>query len=302
MIMGLPEEEYLSSGHRACAGCGGTIAARLACKAAGKNTILVESTGCLEVVSTPYPETAWKLPWIHGAFENNSAVASGICAALKSLGRDDINVVVLGGDGGTFDIGIGAISGAFERMHNFTYICYDNEAYMNTGIQRSSATPYGASTTTSPSGKVSIGKTELKKDIIHILAAHGSPYLASASIGYPIDAFRKIKKAIETKGPTFVQIFAPCPTGWGFDVSKTIEIARLGVKTGITPLYEISRGKHKLNRPKDLDKLLPVEEYLKAQRRFKHLFLPENKETLKYIQKTVKETLAYLLKCEESGI
>ena len=250
-IMGLPEEEYFSYGHRACAGCGPAIALRLITKAAGKNSILVEPTGCMEVVSTPYPETAWRLPWIHGAFENAAAIASGISEALKFKGREDIKVVVIAGDGATYDIGFGHLSGAFERGHDFTYICYDNEAYMNTGIQRSGSTPYAASTTTSPSGKLSIGKEEWKKDLIHVLAAHGSPYLASASIAYPTDAFRKIKKAIETKGPTFVNLLSPCPTGWRFPTSKTIEIARLAVETGVAPLYEIINGKHQINLPKD---------------------------------------------------
>jgi pyruvate ferredoxin oxidoreductase beta subunit len=168
-ILGLPEEEYFSYGHRACAGCGAATALRLITKAAGKNSILVEPTGCMEVVSTPYPETAWKLPWVHGAFENPASIASGVLAALKSMGREDVNVVAFGGDGSTYDIGFGHLSGAFERGHNFTYICYDNEAYMNTGIQRSGSTPYGAATTTSPSGKLSIGKSVWKKDLVHAL-------------------------------------------------------------------------------------------------------------------------------------
>ncbi len=302
-IAGLPEEEYLSCGHRACAGCGAATAIRLITKAAGKNSILVESTGCIEVISTPYPETAWKLPWIHGAFENPSSIASGISAALKAKGiEDEINVVAFGGDGSTYDIGLGHISGAFERGDNFTYICYDNEAYMNTGIQRSGATPYGASTTTSPAGRESIGKVEWKKDIIHILAAHKSPYLASASIGYPTDAFKKIRKAIETKGPTFVNLFATCPTGWRSDPAKSIELAKLAVETGVVPLYEIINGKHVVGMPRDISKLKPVEEYLKVQGRYRHLFRPEKKEMeINFIQERVKENLALLLEYAETG-
>lgn len=302
-IIGLPEEEYFSCGHRACAGCGAATAIRLITKAAGKNSILAESTGCIEVVSTPYPETAWKLPWIHGAFENPSSIASGISAALKAKGLEDkVNVIALGGDGSTYDIGFGHISGAFERGDNFTYVCYDNEAYMNTGIQRSGATPYGASTTTSPSGKLSIGKVEWKKDILHILAAHGSPYIASASIGYPADAFRKIKKAIETKGPTFVNLFATCPTGWRSDPAKSIELAKLAVETGVVPLYEIVNGKHIVNIPKDISRLKPVEEYLRLQGRYRHLFKPEKKEKeIDFIQNRIKENLKRLMEMAEKG-
>lgn len=302
-IAGLPEEEYFAPGHRACAGCGAAVALRLITKAAGKNTILVESTGCMEVVSTPYPETAWKLPWIHGAFENNSAIGSGVERALKALGKEDVNVVVFGGDGGTYDIGFGAISGTFERGHNLTYICYDNEAYMNTGIQRSSSTPFGASTSTSPSGKESFGKPEWKKDIVHIMAMHGSPYCAQTSIGFPQDAFKKIKTAIETKGPTYVNLYAPCPTGWRHASDITVEIAKLAVDTGVYPIYEIIEGKHKITRPAKIDTLKPVEDYLKLQGRFRHLFKPEkNSEIIDQIQKQVTKNLEYIIKCQETGL
>lgn len=668
-IAGLPEEEYFSYGHRACSGCGAATAMRILTKAVGKNSILVESTGCMEVVSTPYPETAWKLPWIHGAFENPASIASGICAALKAKGLEEkINVIAFGGDGAIYDIGFGYVSGAFERGDNFALICYDNEAYMNclstsslimtkgglkriteisvgdyiyafdqkshklvlkrcagvfdngirdvyeletlhhsikatsnhpfltlkrngrgrrntliwktlselrqgdevivlknldsgksfkfninrvkkgdykvnrlneinlpeysspelmrylgiwvgdgwirpergevgfalpegsmardtmlelnsdifdinvrvddeyvyvnsvnlvrfinslgfgsgaknkiippwiftlpreekegfiqglmlsdgykingsyryvsssyellrslrlflqtvgwrigrihwqkkkkgtkvvyrellkdseygyvcfsrrakwntekypnqyryqnflieneyfemekvmdikligkeptldlrvedehnfiadgivvhnTGIQRSGATPYGASTTTSPAGKMSIGKVEWKKDIIRIIAAHGSPYVASASIGYPVDAFKKIRKAIETKGPTFVNLFATCPTGWRSDPAKSIELAKLAVETGIAPLYEIVNGKHIVNMPKDISKLKPIEEYLKLQGRYRHLFKPERKEReIGFIQERVKENLRRLIEYSEKG-
>ncbi len=302
-ISGLPEEEYFGFGHRACAGCGAAIALRLITKAAGKSSILTQSTGCMEVVSSPYPETAWKLPWIHGAFENPASIASGISAALKAMGKEDkINVIAIGGDGSSYDIGFGHISGAFERGENFTYCCYDNEAYMNTGIQRSGSTPFGASTTTSPSGKESIGKKEWKKDLMHILAAHASPYVASASIAYPQDAFRKLKTAIETRGPTFVNLFSPCPTGWRFPTEKTVEIARLAVETGVTPLYEIINGKHKINRPNDVSGLKPVEEYLRTQGRYRHLFRPEKKEKeIEFIQNRIKENLSLLIEMAEKG-
>ncbi|MBM3309697.1 MAG: hypothetical protein FJY77_05515 [Candidatus Altiarchaeales archaeon] len=302
VIYGLPEEEYFTVGHRACAGCGEAIAVRLLTKAAGKNTILVDSTGCMEVISTPYPETSWKLPWIHGAFENNSSIGTGVSAALKMQGKDDTKVVVFGGDGATYDIGMGCISGVFERGDNITYVCTDNEAYMNTGIQRSGATPLGASTTTSPDGKQSIGKQQWKKDMMHILAAHGSPYLAQASIGYLPDAYQKLKKAMETPGPTFVNLICTCVPGWRTDPAQTITVAKLGVETGVTPVYEIIKGKHTVTRPRDVDKLKPVEEYLKLQGRFKHILKPENKTQLDLIQKQVKENLALLLEYESKGL
>jgi len=303
-IMGLPEEEYFSCGHRACAGCGAATALRLITKAAGKDSILVEPTGCMEVVSTPYPETAWKLPWVHGAFENAASIASGVEAALKYSGKNkDVKVVAFGGDGSTYDIGFGHLSGAFERGHDFTYICYDNEAYMNTGIQRSGSTPYGAYTTTSPSGRESIGKQEWKKDLVHILASHGSPYVANASIGYAVDAYKKLKTAIETRGPTFVNLFASCPTGWRSATDKSIEIAKLAVDSGICPLYEIIDGKHKIGKPRDVSKLKPVEEYLKLQGRYRHLFRPEkDTETIEYIENRLKNNLTTLLKYEECGL
>jgi len=302
-ILGLPEEEYFAKGHRACAGCGEAIAIRLIGKAAGENSIIVESTGCMEVVSTPYPQTAWRLPWIHGAFENNASIGAGVEAALKATGKEDVNVVVVGGDGASYDIGIRAMSGTFERGHNITYVCTDNEAYMNTGIQRSGATPYGASTTTSPAGTESIGKEEWKKDLTHILAAHGSPYCATASIGFHADAFRKLKTAIETKGPTFVNILGTCVPGWRISPSISVEITKLAVNTGIWPLYEIVDGKHTVNMPKDPEKLTPVEEYLKIQGRYRHLFKPEkNEEEIGKIQEQVKENLKVLLKHAECGL
>jgi pyruvate ferredoxin oxidoreductase beta subunit len=302
VIYGLPEEEYFAVGHRACAGCGEAIAVRLLTKAAGKNAILVESTGCMEVISTPYPESSWRLPWIHGAFENNSSIGSGVSAALKSLGREDTKVIVFGGDGATYDIGLGCISGAFERGDNITYVCTDNEAYMNTGIQRSGATPLGASTTTSPDGIKSTGKQQWKKDLVHILAAHNSPYVAQASIGYIPDAFQKLKKAMSTIGPTFVNLVCTCVPGWRVDSAQSIAVARLAVDSGVTPVYEIINGRHKVTRPRDVDKLKPLEEYLKLQGRFKHLLKPENKAQVELMQKRVRENLALLLEYESKGL
>ena len=282
VIAGLPEEEFFSAGHRACAGCGEALAVRTITKAAGKNTIVVSATGCMEVVSTPYPETAWKLPWLHGAFENAAAIASGIESALEKQGRKSkTNVLVLAGDGGTFDIGFQALSGAIERGHDFCYVCTDNAAYMNTGIQRSSATPKFAATTTSPAGKKIHGKMEWKKPLPFIIAAHKPKYVATASIANLADLFNKVKKGLELKGPAYVQVYCPCPVGWKFDSSATIEIAKLALETRVTPLFEITGGQLKLNY--DVKKPKPVEEYLKAQGRFKHLGADEVKEVQRYV-------------------
>jgi pyruvate ferredoxin oxidoreductase beta subunit len=267
--MELSDKEFLAPGHRACAGCGATIGVRLALKVLGENTVAISATGCLEVITTPYPETSWEIPWMHVAFENASAVASGVEAALKAQGKTDTKVVVFGGDGGTADIGLQSLSGAMERGHNLIYICYDNEAYMNTGIQRSGATPYGASTTTSPHGKESFGENKPKKNMPMIMAAHGVPYVATASISYPEDFMKKVKKAAEIDGPAYLHLQQPCTTGWGYNPEQTIELGRLAVETGSWILYEIEEGEFKVTyRP--IQRRM-VKEYLDAQKRFKHL-------------------------------
>ncbi|OQD59623.1 pyruvate:ferredoxin oxidoreductase, subunit beta [Methanobrevibacter arboriphilus JCM 13429 = DSM 1125] len=279
--MKLPEEELLAPGHRGCAGCGATIGVRLALKALGRNTVAISATGCLEVITTPFPETAWEIPWIHVAFENAGAVASGVESALKAQGKTDVNVVAFGGDGGTADIGMQSLSGAMERGHNMIYICYDNEAYMNTGIQRSASTPYGASTTTSPHGKDSFGEDKPKKNVPLIMAAHGVPYVATASIAYPEDFMRKVKKASEVDGPAYIHLNQPCTTGWGYSPSKTIELGRLAVETGSWALYEIENGDFKLTyKPQDRK---PVNEFLNAQKRFKHLSDEEKERIQEYV-------------------
>ncbi len=281
--MKIPEEEFLAPGHRGCAGCGATVGVRLALKVLGKNTVAVSSTGCLEVITTPYPETAWEIPWIHVAFENAAAVASGVERALRAKGKDDVNVVAFAGDGGTADIGLQALSGAMERGHNIIYICYDNEAYMNTGIQRSGSTPYGASTTTSPHGKESFGEDRPKKNMPLIMAAHGVPYVATASISYPEDFMEKVKRAAETDGPAYIHLHQPCTTGWGFDPSKTIELGRLAVETGSWILYEIDDGEFRVTyRPVQRK---PVEEYLDAQKRFRHLTEEEKAKIQEYVDR-----------------
>ena len=261
----------LTAGHRACAGCGEALGARLAIDAAGENVIVTNATGCLEVFSTKYPESAWTVPWIHSLFENAAAVASGIEAGLKALGKaDSIHVIAQGGDGGTADIGFGALSGMFERGHNILYICYDNEAYMNTGIQRSGLTPFDARTTTSPPGARSWGNDTMKKDLPAIAAAHGVPYVATASVAFPFDIQAKVKRALKVKGPKYIQIHVPCPLGWGHDPSLTVEIAKLAVQTGLYPLYEMENGQ--VTRVRPVPKRVPVEEYLRPQARFRHLF------------------------------
>jgi len=256
------------------------MAARLVIDAAGPNTIVVNNTGCLEVFSTKYPESSWGIPWIHSLFENAAAVASGVESAIKYLGKaDSINIIAQGGDGSTADIGLQALSGMLERGHNILYVCYDNEAYMNTGIQRSGLTPFDTNTTTSPIGKTSIGNLRPKKPIPEIANAHGIPYVAIASAGFPQDLQRKVKKAISIKGPKYIQVHVPCPLGWRHETNLTMQVAKLAVETGLYPLVEYENGIISTRRqitPK------PVEEYLKIQGRFKHLL--KNPEEIKKIQ------------------
>jgi pyruvate ferredoxin oxidoreductase beta subunit len=265
-------ESLFTSGHRACAGCGEALGAKLVMDAAGPNTMVATSTGCLEVFSTPYPESAWRMPWVHSLFENSSAVAAGIEAALIAKGQiEGINIIAQGGDGGTADIGIGCLSGMLERGHNILYVCYDNEAYMNTGVQRSGLTPFDARTSTSPSGAVSFGNQHQKKNLLEICAAHGIPYAATATVGYPQDLMSKVKKALKIKGPKFLHVHVPCPLGWIYPMEKTMEIARIAVNTGLFPVVEFEFDK--LVRSRKIGKTRqPVEDYLKAQGRFKHLF------------------------------
>ncbi len=274
----------LKPGHRGCAGCCDALAGKFVLDAVGEDCIVVSPTGCLEVFTTPYPESAWGVPWVHSLFENAAAVASGVEAALKALGKkNNTRIIAIGGDGATLDIGLQAISGAFERGHDITYICVDNEAYMNTGVQRSGATPLYASTTTSPAGKVSFGNPLHKKNMPAIIAAHGSPYVATASVAYAPDLIKKVRKAVEIKGPAYVHVHAPCCTGWKFEGSKTIEVGKLAVETALWPLYEIEEGV--ITNVRKLRNRKPVEEYLKVQGRFKHLFTMEGgTEEIKKIQ------------------
>lgn len=287
-------EEFFTPGHRACVGCGEALAVRLACKALGANVIIANATGCMEVVSSQFPYTAWNVPWIHTLFENTAAVASGIESGVKAMERkgrfsDPVpHVIAMAGDGGTADIGLQALSGALERGHDFVYICFDNEAYMNTGIQRSSATPFGASTTTSPPGAKSIGQFSWKKNMPAIAAAHDIKYVATASPSYPFDMMDKVKKAVEVKGPAYVHVLSVCPTGWRCATDIAVSIGRLAVETAVFPLYEIENGKYKLSV--NPSKLKPVQEYTKVQGRFGHL----SEANLKDIQERVDRDYAEL--------
>jgi len=270
-------DETVVSGHRACQGCGEVLAMRLVHKELGRNTIVCSATGCMEIISSSYPDTAWDIPWLHVAFENAAAVVSGVESAYKVLQRKGkfdpgkkINFIAMGGDGGTADIGLQALSGALERGHNFVYVCYDNEAYMNTGIQRSSSTPYGASTTTSPAGKKSIGQQTWKKNVTEIAAAHGIPYAATASPSYPFDLMEKVRRAADTPGPAYLHVYSCCPTGWRSASDSAIELGRLATETLTFPLYEIFDG-YRVKISFKPEKIRPLKDYLKSQGRFRHL-------------------------------
>jgi pyruvate ferredoxin oxidoreductase beta subunit len=264
------QEDLFVSGHRACHGCGMALAVRHILKAAGKDVIVVTPTGCLETFTSPYGYSPWRVPWIHHVFENGPSIASGVVAALKAQGRDHVRVLVIGGDGSTFDIGFGALSGMLERGDDVLYICVDNGAYMNTGGQRSGASPMFSSTSTDPAGRRSLGKLEEKKNLPAIIAAHGVRYVATASPAYLKDLEKKVKKAMGYHGPRYIQIDTPCPTVWGFPSDRTMEVGRLGVKSGLVPLFEMEDGK--ITSVRKIRKRRPVEEYLRAQKRFRHLF------------------------------
>ena len=291
----MPEFEALSAGHRGCQGCGEVLALRQALKVLGDDVIVVSATGCMEVITTPYPQSAWKVPWMHVAFENAGAVGSGVESAIKVLVRKGkrensrTKIVIMGGDGGTSDIGFQSLSGALERGHDFVYLCFDNEAYMNTGIQRSSATPRYAWTTTSPTGNAQPGKAEFKKDLTAIVVKHNIPYVATATPGHPIDLMNKVRKAAAMPGPAFVHILSPCPTGWRMQTRDVIKVTRLAVQTRIYPLYEVINGRYVLG--KYTKKHKTVAEYIKLQGRFKHL----TDQEIDTIQKEVTQCYEELL-------
>jgi pyruvate/2-oxoacid:ferredoxin oxidoreductase beta subunit len=283
MTFPIPKEEFVYSGHTACPGCSAVMAMRYVLKALGPRTIMVIPPSCSGPIGGAFPFSAFKIPVLRIAFETTAISASGIRAALDILGKKDINVLAWGGDGATFDIGLQALSAAAERNDNIIYVCYDNEAYMNTGIQRSSATPQGVWTSTTPGRK-----ENPKKDIVRIMAAHKIPYIATASVGYPPDLIRKVRKARDTYGTKFILIFSPCPTGWRYSSELTVRVAKLATETGIFPLYEIENGeKYTLNR-KSLQK--PVVEYVSLQGRFRRL----SEGDLRKFEDTVRKDWEYL--------
>ncbi len=287
MLSDLPDRDYMYSGHVACAGCGAAIAMRFFLKALGDKAVMVLPACCWSIIAGPYPQSTLQIPLIHTAFETGGAVASGVRAALDMKGDTETTVVTWAGDGGTFDIGFQALSGAVERDEDFIYVCYDNEAYMNTGIQRSSSTPYGAWTTTTPGEG---WKRMRKKNIVEALVAHRIPYAATASIAYPEDLVKKVRKAKTIKGSKFIHIFASCPTGWRLPSELSVKIARMAVQTNIFPLYEVENGvKYTINH---MPKGFLVREYFKLQGRFKHL----TDSDLEEIQEMVNDDFQLLLR------
>jgi pyruvate ferredoxin oxidoreductase beta subunit len=283
--------ERLASGHRLCPGCGLSIIARAVMRGTKNPIVVSNATGCLEVSTTIYPYTAWNVPWIHNAFENAAATITGVEAAYKTLKRKgkidkEIKFLAFGGDGGTYDIGLQSLSGALERGHDFVYVCLDNEGYMNTGIQRSSSTPYGAWTNTSQVGKAHKGKEEFKKDLTAVVAAHHIPYVAQASPHNYMDLVRKSEKAFAAKGPAFLNVLSPCVPGWKSPSEQSIKLVKLAVDTCFWPLFEVENDVWTLNYDPGPNKK-PIIEWLKLQGRFRHLMKPENAAIVEQIQKNV---------------
>ena len=300
------QEDKLAPGHRLCAGCGASIIVRQMLAAIDDPVVIANATGCLEVATTIYPYTAWRVPWIHNAFENAASTISGVEAAYRSLVKqgkmeeENVKFLAFGGDGGTYDIGLQALSGALERGHQFLYVCYDNGAYMNTGIQRSSATPYGAHTTTSPAGKKIPGKQQYRKDLTKVMAAHDIPYVAQASPSNWRDLMKKTRKAVNCGGPAFMNVLSSCNRGWRHATDETIEVTELAVEACYWPLYEVEDGEWTLNyKPKEK---IPVREWLKRQGRFRHLFRPENEHLIEEMQAEVDRRWERLLEmCGEDA-
>ena len=273
------KKKLISSGHNACAGCGQLSAVQSVMRALNSDVIIVNATGCLEVTTTAYPQSSWGVPWIHSLFENPSAVATGISSALKKEGNKKTKVVIMAGDGGTFDIGMGLISGMWERKENILYICYDTESYSNTGFQASGATPYGASTSTSPRGNClkkekscdTLGNYLEKKDMIRIALAHDVPYVAQSTAGYPDDIYNKVRKGLTISGPVYIQILSPCIPGWGIKTDEAIGIGKLAVQSGLYPLLEYIDGKLISSSEKEKNYSEIEKKYRAKQKRFKHL-------------------------------
>jgi pyruvate ferredoxin oxidoreductase beta subunit len=298
------KEDRLGPGHRMCAGCGAPIVVRQILNAIEEPIVVANATGCLEVATTIYPYTAWRVPWIHSAFENAAATAAGVEAMYQSLVRQGkmedrkVKFLAFGGDGGTYDIGLQALSGALERGHDMVYICYDNQGYMNTGIQRSSATPHGAATTTSPAGTVVPGKQQYRKDLVAIAAAHNVPYVAQASPHRWKDLMTKVRKAVAVEGPAFLNMLAPCNRGWRTNTEDIIDDTKLAVETCYWPLFEVEYGEWTLNyKPRNKQ---PIEKWLERQGRFKHLFNDQNRHVIDELQAEVDRRWDILLeRCGE---
>ena len=301
------KKPIFEAGHRMCAGCGAPPVARMIMRALkeGDHAVVSNATGCMEVSTCIYPYTSWSSSYIHTAFENAAATCSGVEAAYNAMKRkgtlqedEHFKFITFGGDGGTYDIGLQSLSGAMERGHDMTYVCYDNGAYMNTGIQRSSATPHFADTTTSPAGEKIPGKMQTRKDLTEIMKAHNLPYVAQTAAFMNFkDLYEKAEKAIYTKGATFLNVLAPCPRGWGYPTDMLMQINKLAIDTCYWPLYEIENGKYKITyKPA---KKLPIEEFLRPQRRFKHMFKPGNEWMIEEFQKEVDKRWEELLELEE---
>lgn len=297
----------LRGGHALCQGCGIPMVVRTVLSTIDRPAVVVNATGCLEVATTRYPTTAWTVPWMHVAFENAAAVAGGVEAAQRALRRrhalpddEDVAVVVFAGDGGTYDIGLQALSGALERGHRFLFCCYDNEAYMNTGVQRSGATPFAASTTTSPVGLESFGKAQQRKDMTAIAVAHHVPYVAQAASTYWHDLSVKVERAANVDGPAFLNVLTDCPLGWGHEPRTAPRVVAAAVETGFWPLYEVADGTYRLTyEPAGLQ---PIERWLEGQKRFAHLLRPENAHLVEEIQERVdREWAALRERCDAKG-
>ena len=294
----------LRGGHSLCQGCGIPLVVRTVLSSIRTPVVVVNATGCLEVATTRYPSTAWNVPWIHVAFENAAAVASGIEAAGRALRRrnalgseEEITVVTFAGDGGTYDIGLQALSGALERGHRFVFVCYDNEAYMNTGVQRSGATPFGASTTTSPAGLESFGKAQKRKDMTAIVIGHHIPYVAQAVASHWHDLSVKVERAAGADGPAFLNVLTDCPVGWGHEPRFAVEVLDAAVETHFWPLFEVDRGKYRLSYVPERQQ--SIEKWLGCQTRFSHLLRPESRRLVAEIQAQVDEDWSQLVaRCE----
>lgn len=282
----------LAGGHALCQGCGVPLVVRTVLNTFTKPVVVVNATGCLEVATTRFPATAWNVPWLHVAFENAAAVGSGVETAQRALRRrhalsaeEEVAVVVFAGDGGTYDIGLQALSGALERGHRLLFVCYDNEAYMNTGVQRSGATPFGAATTTSPNGQASFGKAQQRKDMTAIAAAHHVPYVGQAAASHWQDLSEKVERAAAADGPAFLNVLTDCPVGWGHEPRLSLRVLNAAVDSHFWPLYEVVDGRFRLTY--EPEAVVPVEEWLRLQTRFAHLLRPENVDLVAEIQDRV---------------